>query len=40
MHGSNTRTEEQQFHDYIEILKVVAIVIIKINQELCNIDKR
>lgn len=40
MHGNNTQTKEQQFCDYIEILKVVAIVIIKINQELCNIDKQ
>lgn len=35
VHGTNTKNEEMQHRDYIELLKVLTIVVTKINEEFC-----
>lgn len=36
VHGSNTLSEDAQQRDYYELLKMVAMIIIKINEEFCQ----
>ena len=36
IHGSNTLDERQQKMDYITIMKLMIIIIIKINEEFCH----
>lgn len=43
IHSSNTLDEKQQQRDYIDLLKIMAVIIIKINEEFClkyPIDKK
>ena len=35
LHGSYTHDEEEQENDYDQMLLVIALVIMKINQEFC-----
>lgn len=39
-HGTYSRTENEQQHDYIELLKVMVLIITKMNEEFCWIDDR
>ena len=36
IHDTCSLNEEMQQHDYLEILKIMALIIIKINEEFCE----
>lgn len=38
LHGRNTQNKEQQRNDYFKLLKLFALLIIKINEEFCRRD--
>ena len=35
IHESISLDENEHFHDYIELLKIMVLIIIKINEEFC-----
>lgn len=38
-HGNNPQTSEEHENDYFHLLKIIALIIIKINEEFCLRDK-
>ena len=36
IHGTNSLNIDEHEADYIEMLKIMALIIIKINEELCH----
>lgn len=38
IHGSNTQSEEQHKQDYYKLLKIIILIVLKINEEFCRAD--